>query len=925
MATQHKYEIPGKAVVVNQGGGFAFIKPTKDLPEGVTTHSKGGLHLRLQQNGPIPKIGDTGVFVIVPGDGRGWRVQSVVRWDQPSAASGQETQKSSGDSAGNSPTFIHPYNFVRFPDKESLARALKIAPFRREPSPQHDCLDSSRKSGYVDCQLTTKTDWFIPDPRKVHESDKHTTLGYFTLDDVNSWDGHRAPHADGTAPAIPGSSLRGMIGSVFELATLSCMRVFDAGSLDLRIGYGPDYDGENVGSPEQKPAEYIPVRITNVAQDGSAEVQFLEGCYAGDPHTAISVGLLNCYKDKVTSGAGPTDDLASILDVPDGSAIAVRLRSTLKRHHKGFQYRTVGDPLLLFRKNEGPKNETEFEEMAVRLAGWAAAVPETDDRFIIFGYLHRTGPNFPSKHYERIFFRAQTPYNDRSAKGYLAELPQRLHAFLADVGRDAVAAADVVDTAMDALRCYAERHGKDLGGAIVDAPRVPQRNRRSPPPYQKRPLPSDFVVRSPDLVAIHPGDLFYALCATDASGVREIRNLYPIAIPRITYENSRGELLPEALYPCARRHERCPQCRKRLQEQPYGNRTLCDACRDAEQSLCPACRVFGWTRDLTKVRGLAPSSNRVDRWAGHVRFTHGVLEGQWQQAGTPRSTRRTLPILNSPKPTTTGFYLHPLPDWENAREERWPPVLKHVSDKGQSVPGYGTPAYRCSEAQLSGRKQYRRRETADSRGANPGKMNQTVDVLPADLTFSFRVHFDNLSAEELGALLFALSLRIPESWKLDGRKNMRLFHTLGHGKPLGMGRCSIAVTSVCVDGPERYAAAGFGTAASGSPLMDTDIQHGCTSKRQLSSSGSPSKDDDIQPFYAAWDQLAREPELVRLREQMLDMLAVLPGDEPVQYPPVPIDDRGRADFRWWTAAKKSGVTLPDPVDERSDPGKRLPR
>lgn len=801
-------------------------------------------------------------------------------------------------------TFIHPYNFVRLPSQNAMEEALDVPPFQRGQSALHDRYDKSLRTGYIACELTTCTDWFIPDPRKVHKptQDGHATLGYFTLDEVkpNDWRENRPPDNDTTIPAIPGASLRGMIGSIFEIATLSCLRVFDPQSLDFRIGYGPDQDGENVGESGRGVAEYLPARIVKVSREGTARVEFLDGRFEADHRAMIGPAFIECYADRVKSGTGPTSDLAAILDAPDGSALAVRLKRSAKTHHTGFEYRIVQEPLFLFRKDDRPKETAAIGQLAAKLTSWAAADPETKDEFIVFGFLHRTGPNFPSKHRERFFFRARSTYNDPAGDHYLQNMDRRLAAFLADERVDAVADARVIDETVESLRGYADRHGKQISRAISHPPRVPQRNRRSPPPFEKKPLPSDFVQQSPDKVTIQPGDLFYALCETDSTGRRRIKNLYPIAIPRITYENSRGELLPDGFYPCSRRHECCPDCQAKLREAPFGERDLCDQCRDAWEHLCPACRVFGWTRDLKNARGLKDCADRIDSWAGHVRFTHGVLPQSRGQTPGQEATRVTLPILNSPKPTTTGFYLDPKDDWEDARETRWPPVLKYVSERDVPVPGYHTPGYRRDEAQLGGVKQYRRREKASRERAVPTRMNQTVDMLPAEMTFEFRVYFDNLSAEELGTLLFALTLNAPSDWKKLPQKP---FHALGHGKPLGMGRCSIDVTSLCVEGPERYRADRFSGVT------------GSSAARKLA-------DEDTKPFFEAWEKLKDNRELVRVREQLMEMLTVLPASEPIHYPRS-TDSTGKVDFTWWKNAKQTGVMLPDPVEERQQPDKRL--
>jgi hypothetical protein len=96
-------------------------------------------------------------------------------------------------------------------------------------------------------------------------------------------------------------------------------------------------------------------------------------------------------------------------------------------------------------------------------------------------------------------------------------------------------------------------------------------------------------------VAIQADDLCYAL-VEEQDDQSIVRGLYPVAMPRLSHDSSRGDLSPRDFHTC-----RNPN------------------------SLCPACRVFCWVRDEP---GLRADPTRVDAVAGHVRFTHAVLRGE---------------------------------------------------------------------------------------------------------------------------------------------------------------------------------------------------------------------------------------------------------------------------------------------------------
>lgn len=415
---------------------------------------------------------------------------------------------------------------------------------------------------------------------------------------------------------------------------------------------------------------------------------------------------------------------------------------------------------------------------------------------------------------------------------------------------------------------------------------------------------------------IQVGDIFYALIEEAHGEVpRRIHGLYPVAIPRLNHENSRGELLSNDFYPCSRCHEKCPRCRD-LGSLPEDERVLCSQCQSVTTRLCPACRVFGWTRDLSHFRRsdvarLKASSERVDALASHVRFSHGVLQGEWNVLNRC-AVSIPLPVLASPHPTATGFYLQPLgspEEWNQEKQRRWPPVTGANDPKN---PVANLPAYRQSEALLAGRKMYRRQSHTDAtRSAQRvgglkkepphSDQNRTVHAVPPELKFGFRVEFDNLTHEEFGTLLFAIMLDAPRDWKSNDQK---LFHTLGYGKPVGMGRCAIQIQSIELHSADRYQSMSFGkNHRTDTPRVYTDA---------------------MDAFVNHWNQVAQDPNLRTVRHQIIEMLSELPPDAVVKYPPVETDGTGHnANFEWWSNAKRQGILLPDPSVERSDPDQRL--
>ncbi len=111
--------------------------------------------------------------------------------------------------------FLNPYNFVRFmgkarPENDVLGNC---------PPPPHDRYTGL--TGRISCKATAVTPLFVSDSHDVKgkEENAHKTYRFFKVD------GH---------PAIPASSLRGMVRSVFEAVTNSCLAVFDDRTLSYR-------------------------------------------------------------------------------------------------------------------------------------------------------------------------------------------------------------------------------------------------------------------------------------------------------------------------------------------------------------------------------------------------------------------------------------------------------------------------------------------------------------------------------------------------------------------------------------------------------------------------------------------------------------------------------------------------------------------
>ncbi|MBE7469848.1 MAG: TIGR03986 family CRISPR-associated RAMP protein [Anaerolineae bacterium] len=184
--------------------------------------------------------------------------------------------------------------------------------------------------------------------------------------------------------------------------------------------------------------------------------------------------------------------------------------------------------------------------------------------------------------------------------------------------------------------------------------------------------------------------------------------------------------------------------------------------RDNEIDLAEA--IFGYVKDKSAGKGKARAC------AGRVFFSdaeyQSASKGVWltDRPGASEANIITPNVLSGPKPTSFQLYLtQDNPDT--------PGQLQH---------------YGSDKTVIRGHKLYWHKKTTRSDiEADP----QAVEDFPRQYTriqpvkegviFKFKVHFENLSAAELGALVWVLDLPAGH------------YHKLGMGKPLGLGSVAI--------------------------------------------------------------------------------------------------------------------------------------
>lgn len=462
-----------------------------------------------------------------------------------------------------------------------------------------------------------------------------------------------------------------------------------------------------------------------------------------------------------------------------------------------------------------------------------------DDLDILKGYLCITYQNIERKINERFFIAEY--HNSPTLKEI--DLPENVRVEYEDLIRD-----------------YQLRHREkvEIWRKRYHDPNRPDHDPASEPKEIDKgrgrvvwePAFSRFVLESTH--KLKGNELVYAYLEKTARGMK-VRFIAPVSIPRVGYLNKTYLRLPSHLWKC-----------------------------ESHQSLCPACRTFGWVEGRP---GFEQSQKEIDRskivaYQGRVQFSHATLAEPLPQRPMEETT---LAILSSPKPTTTRFYLKPA---------KAKPESKNGAPDEQV--GYDAP-----DMVIRGRKLYRHHITVNSDEYTRvhkirDDQNRTINgALPVGTKFRFKVRFENLAEVELGALLWALEME------------PNLCHRLGFAKPLGFGSVRIRVAQIHELNLKRY------ESVEGKGWQDVTEQ----------------KEKLIQRFKAAAAQayyFKDENDFVKL-ENIADLSKLLSLSQPslpIHYPrPQELPDAEGKNYEWFMGNKRPkrgpGYLLPLAVEDNT--------
>ena len=542
--------------------------------------------------------------------------------------------------------FLNPYNFVRYLDHVDQVEAPPEAKLMgRCVPPSHDRWVGL--SGRIECQATAVTPVFVADAEGITPDPAQSKHKHYRFFRMNG------------AKAIPAAGIRGPIRSIFELITNSCFANF----ADTRLSYRLE---------TRDARRLVPARIEKIPTENNEDgddtqnarwvLRLLNGTAQLEvnqpPRDLYSAGM-RLYKARKPTGRRPSGPPPPPVDLS----------------HLGPREDWHGKACwaVLIKLNFPPSwrvvnvfpDETAAENYKAEQTG-----KYRNELAVQRGWLCVTNQNADNKHSERFFFAKR-----QTGQPETIPLPKQ-----------------ILTNYQDLIKDYQDRHARTVEQWRKDG-KDPRR------PHGDDMAFSRFILNRREL-KVRGGDLVYVLLRGRGQNL-EVLFIAPVSVPRVAYERTIGDLLPDHMRRC-----------------------------DSEKSLCPACRTFGWVH----------GGNKEGAYAGRVRFSHARLE-----MPKPRGAMR-LAILGSPKPTTTRFYLLD-PDGKPSSTPREDRDVGYDGNNGNN--------------QLRGRKLYRhhRPQPQYLQAAACSDQNRTIeDPEDAGAIFKFSVDFENLAPVELGALLWALEV-----------------------------------------------------------------------------------------------------------------------------------------------------------------------
>ena len=699
----------------------------------------------------------------------------------------------------------HPHTFLKPPARNVVREKDPVSHIKNK-----DTEGNPLWSGKITCSLTTRGPVFIPDTNNdnyFNMNEKypdHNNYGFFRINNE---------------PAIPGSSIRGMVSSVYEALTNSCFRVMDQARYLTRSekpdpneeflpgkvvrkndgGFGilemeeflrlPLYDVEdNINKINEKDFSSIDPQKLKAAMDCNKKIAeaaehnriFLKNNFSPEKREEVLKGKAPVFFVKYSSHGenGYDKDWIAFL--------------TLEKNKKGKKNEKAKKGYIKFTGPSMVNVDSDVEKSNAE--AFPSILEQKDSKLklwdIVTNCLHndneKEGRASQNKKYPRPVLKLKTNTHEYSV------LKRCEHVFVEKTSEENIYA----------LPENIRKQYNDLKKDNIDNTKTIPEVFRTWTPHEK----------------LTEGDLVYF--KHDKNG--KITRITPVRISRGIDNKPMGKRFPnnnDSLRPC--HHE----CIENCDECPELCNKVSDYFSPHPLGLCPACHLFG-----------------TGHYKGRVGFGTAWLKtdnpAAWYIKDKDNDPLKggglTLPLLERPRPT-----------WS-------------MPDKDAKIPG--RKFYIHHPWSVDKIKQIVANEN-----------NRTIQPVGKDNVFEFNVRFDNLRKWELGLLIYALELE------------NNLAHKLGMGKAHGMGSVQIKTESVLlkhdfkstanIDKHDKEEIINEGFKHLNKNLLLgalPDVLQNEYIKQLRSLLWLPEKNDDIQVSYPTLEKENDVPGYIDLQENLLE-------------------------------------------------------
>jgi len=587
---------------------------------------------------------------------------------------------------------FYPHYFLK-PSDEDVRRETRLVSHVY----QEDTDGKTRLlTGTIRCRLTTEGPIFIPDtddPKEDYfqmEIEGHKSYGFFRINEQ---------------VAIPGSSIRGMVSSVFEALTNSCFRVFDQ----------KRYLSRSTKPDPRELEKYLPGKVKRI--DNKWVLLELEDIFRLPLYDLKDVGPksldsaygLEKFKNEKRFRLKKIENAVAFNKKMAG--YAKHNREFLKNNYTETELGKIlrGEMKVWFTIGHKPNSAHDNDKIAL--------LTKKTNKRAKSGFIKFTGPSM-------VNIKADASNSDCEECRFDMKSEDKdglifHNAIECRPSQKKEYPRPVLKCVKEAVEYTMIKRCEQVFSEGKKPPRsysIPDKIRRQYNGILKdnrdntEHIPSFFRNRMKNK-ELSDEDLVYFRYKG-----KKVTNIAPVRVSRTVDDTPLGKRLPnDSLRPC--HHQTCLEDCEACEDSPDLCEKLSEYFSPHPNGFCPACHLFGTTYYKGRVGfGMAWLENDAPKW--YVRTESPKKGGQL-----------TLPLLERPRPTW------PMPSKEDMRGK---------------------------ESEIPGRKFYVHHpwsvEAIKDKPVTPNKNNRTAEPLAKGNTFVFEISFNNLREWELGLLLYSLEL-----------------------------------------------------------------------------------------------------------------------------------------------------------------------